>query len=63
MTRGDLEMFWRFASGIGRFLKTPLTADDCYRIVEEAQRARSDNFLLLLRRAIFDNPRCPYATR
>lgn len=60
MTRGDLEMFWRFANGIGRFLKTPLTADDCYRIVDEAQRARDDNFLLLLQRAIFDNPRCPY---
>ena len=60
MTRGDLEMFWRFASGIGRFLKTPLAADDCYRIVEEAQWARDDNFLLLLQRAIFDNPRCPY---
>lgn len=54
-------MFWRFARGVTRFLKTPLTAGDCERIAAEALQARDDNFLLLLQRAIFDNPKCPYA--
>lgn len=54
-------MFWRFARGVRRFLATPLTTADCQRITAEAQRARDDNFLLLLQRAIYDNPRCPYA--
>lgn len=54
-------MFWRFARGVTSFLKTPLTAADCRRIAAEAQQARNDNFLLLLQRAIYENPRCPYA--
>ena len=60
MTRGDLEIFGRFAGGIRRYLKRPLTADDCRRIVADAERRRDDNFLLLLRRAVYGNPSSPY---
>jgi len=60
MTRGDLEMLRRYVGGIRRFLKDPLTPADCRRIVDEAEKGRDDNFLLLLRRAIYGNPRSPY---
>ncbi len=60
LTRGDLEMFWRFASGIHGYLKKPLTGPECSRIVGESERDRADNFLFLLRRGVYDNPRSPY---
>jgi hypothetical protein len=53
-------MFWRFTHGIRRYLQQPLTAADCRRIVAEAERHRNDNFLSVLRRAIYENPRSPY---
>lgn len=53
-------MFWRFARGARRFLKRPLTAEDCRRIVADAQDKREANFLLLLRLAIYGNQRSPY---
>ena len=53
-------MFWRFAGGIRHYLKQPLTVNDCRRIVAQAEQQRDDNFLTLLRRAVYANPRSPY---
>ncbi len=53
-------MFWRFAGGIRRYLKQPLTLEDCRRIVAEAERQRDDNFLRLMRRGVYANARSPY---
>lgn len=53
-------MFGRFARGIRRYLEQPLTVEDCRRIVAEAEFRRDDHFLLLLRRAVYGNPRSPY---
>jgi hypothetical protein len=56
----DLTMFWRFATGLGRFLRTPLSPADCRRIVEESLRGRERSLLLLLRKAVFGCPKSPY---
>lgn len=60
MTRGDLEMFRRFVGGIRRYLKHPLTLEECRKIVADAEQHRDDNFLALLRRGVYANPRSPY---
>lgn len=53
-------MFRRFVGGIGSYLRHPLTLEECRQIVSEAERRRDDNFLILLRRAVYGNPRSPY---
>lgn len=53
-------MFQRFVGGIKRYLRHPLSHEDCRRIVAQAEAGRDDNFLLLLRRAIYDRPQSPY---
>jgi hypothetical protein len=60
LARGDLQVFRRFAGGIRRYLKHPLTLEECRRIVAEAESRRDDNFLALLRRAVYANSRSPY---
>lgn len=56
----DVRMFSRFATGLRSFLKKPLTPQDCHRLAVEDLRRRDDNFLLLLRRGVYENPRSPY---
>lgn len=53
-------MFRRFAGGIRRYLKQPLTPEECRRIIADAERRRDDNFLALLRRGIYANLHSPY---
>jgi len=56
----ELGMFLRFATGLRRFLSTPLSSADCRRIVEESLRGRERNFLVLLRKGVFEYPKSPY---
>lgn len=53
-------MFWRFATGLRGFLRSPLSPELCRRIVEESVRTREESFLRLVRRAIYDYPQSPY---
>ena len=53
-------MFRRFVGGIRRYLKQPLTLEECRTIVADAEQRRDDNFLTLLRRGVYANPRSPY---
>ena len=53
-------MFRRFAGGIRRFLREPLTPEECLRIIAEAEQKRDENFLTVLRRAVYANYRSPY---
>jgi hypothetical protein len=57
---GDLQMFWRFASGLRRFLAEPLSPDACARLLRESIEQREQNFLALLRRTVFENLCSPY---
>ncbi|MCW5977640.1 MAG: hypothetical protein KIT09_06165 [Bryobacteraceae bacterium] len=57
---GQARLFWRFATGLRRFLRTPLSAADCHRIAGEDLRGRETNFLHLARRAIYGFSRSPY---
>lgn len=56
----DAAMFLRFAAGLGRFLRSPLTIDDCRLIIARSLEHRERNFLRLLRRAVYDHPQSPY---
>jgi hypothetical protein len=56
----DLTMFWRFATGLRRFLRSPLSPESCRRIIEERLREREETFLLLLQKAVFGHPQSPY---
>ncbi len=53
-------MSFRFAAGLWRFLQTPLAPDVCGRIIAESLQSREQNFLRLLRRAVYDFPRSPH---
>ena len=56
----ELQMFFRFAVGLRRFLQTPLAPDMCGRIITESLQDRERNFLRLLKRAVYDFPQSPY---
>ena len=56
----DLRMFSRFARGLGGFLRTPLSPEDCERIVQEDLENRERSFLEMLRRAVFEHQPSPY---
>ncbi|MCS6952309.1 MAG: hypothetical protein RMK57_05235 [Bryobacterales bacterium] len=43
-----------------RFLRSPLTPTDCRALIEGSLRAREQNFLRLVRRAIYEAPESPY---
>jgi len=56
----DAGMFFRFAAGLGRFLRSPLTEQDCRAIVAQSLEDRERNFLRLMRRAVYGYPESPY---
>lgn len=56
----DAAMFVRFATGLGRFLRTPLSEQDCRAIIAESLEQRERNFLRLVRRAVYGYPQSPY---
>ena len=53
-------MFLRYAIGLRTFLRSPLSEDDCRRIIAEASQNRERTFLQLLKRGVFDFPQSPY---
>jgi hypothetical protein len=53
-------MFARFASGLPRFLRHPISLEQARHIVAQDNRERESNFLLLMRRAIYANAHGPY---
>ncbi len=53
-------IFYRFATGLGRFLRTPLSAEQCRAIVADSMAGRERNFLRLVHRAVYGYPASPY---
>jgi hypothetical protein len=56
----DVRMTWRFATGLFRFLREPLTETLSRRLLQEQLHNRNESFLRLVERGIFGNPRSPY---
>ena len=56
----ELAMFFRYAAGLPEFLRRPLTGQEARRRISCSLAAREENFLKLLRRAVYDNPKSPY---
>ena len=55
-----LDTFVRFPFALRRFLRHTLTMDDARRIVRERMEQREENFLCVVERSIYGNPRSPY---
>jgi hypothetical protein len=53
-------MLYRFARGLGKFLRSPLSAEQCRAIVADSLAGRERNFLRLVRRAVYSYPASPY---
>jgi hypothetical protein len=62
MNRHDLHAFRRYASGLPRFLEQPVSAERCVEEIRERVEAREDNFLRVLERGIYAQPRSPFRT-
>ncbi len=56
----DLKMYGRFALGLRRFLRERISLDEARDLVRDYQVQREPNFLRLVRRGVFGNPRSPY---
>lgn len=54
------KMFLRYASGLPGYLRCPLTSNEASARIRDALAQRDANFLAVLRRAIYENPRSPY---
>jgi hypothetical protein len=53
-------MFARFAAGLPRFLRRTMLLDDARRLVTRDLAEREANFLLLMKRGVYGQPRSPY---
>ena len=53
-------MYWRFAWGLRRFLKTPLTLEQSHQILKQRLEERERNLLTVVRSSIYENPDSPY---
>ncbi len=56
----QLRMYKRFATGLPRFLREPLTLESARAIVLRCEEERVDNFLRVVERGVFEQPKSPY---
>jgi len=56
----DVKGFARFATGLNRFLRHPLTPAECQRRLTAQHARRAESFLKLLERGIYGQPGSPY---
>lgn len=56
----DLRMYPRLAWRLISFLRNPITLEGAKDTIRRLLEERKDNFLRLLKRAVFDNPKSPY---
>lgn len=55
-----LKMFVRYASGLNSFLMHPMSPSECRSLLETQLAARGENFLAIMRKAVYENPKSPY---
>jgi hypothetical protein len=56
----DLRMFARYFTGLHKFLRKPLTPEECRTSVRHQLQNRNSSFLSILERGIYENARSPY---
>jgi hypothetical protein len=56
----DARAFWRYVSGLPRFLRNPVEPAEAERQIERRLARREESFLTLVEHAIFGNPVSPY---
>lgn len=56
----DLQLFLRFATAFNEFLKTTITVQDARARVLRMMAAREENFLRVVKAAVFENEKSPY---
>jgi hypothetical protein len=56
----DLKMFFRYFSGLRRYLRHPLSPEECRQKIVGQLQDRSESFLRVIERGIYANPRSPY---
>lgn len=54
------KMYWRLTTGLRGFLKEPITLEQARSIIKDRLANRERNFLLIVKRAIYENKRSPY---
>ena len=60
VSSGQIAMYRRYALGLRRYLRQPLSAADCDAMLERQRSSYESGFLRLLDRAVYANPRSPY---
>jgi hypothetical protein len=53
-------MYWRFGWGLRGFLRSQITLDQARQTIKQRFRERQNNFLTLIRKAIYENNNSPY---
>ena len=57
---GQVMAYWRFAWGLRKFLKEPVTLEQSREIIRQRLQNREQNLLTIVKRAIYDNGASPY---
>lgn len=57
---GKIGIYWRFAWGLGKFLKEPITLEQSRQIISQRLQNREQNLLTTVKKAIFENTGSPY---
>ena len=57
---GQIQMYWRFAWGLRKFLKEPITLEQSRQIIKQRLENREKNLLTTAKKAIYENENSPY---
>jgi hypothetical protein len=56
----DIKKYYRFCTGLSRFLKNPLSLEECRATTTEQTGIREKQFLNIIEKAVYKNPKSPY---
>ncbi|MCC6712883.1 MAG: hypothetical protein IT344_05915 [Candidatus Dadabacteria bacterium] len=56
----QLKMFAGYARGLNSFLTNPMTPSECRSLLESQIASRAENFLAIMQKAVYENPKSPY---
>ena len=56
----SISMYWRLASGLRKFLREPITLEQCHQIIKHGLEDREQNLLGVVKKTIYDNKNSPY---
>ncbi len=56
----QMQMYWRLAFGLRKFLSEPITLKQCHEILKHGLENREQNLLGVVKKTIYDNKNSPY---